>query len=86
MESQSGFEIAEADMRLRGPGDIAGFQQSGMPPLRFLDMSRDYGVILKARDEAFRIDREDPRLLQKDHGKIKEKLQSGYKNTWDIIH
>ncbi len=84
--SSSGFEIAEADLLQRGPGDICGSRQSGLPPLRFLDLARDYQLIQRAREEAMIMEEKDPNFLQKDHLSIKEKLESGYKNTWDIIH
>ena len=50
METTSdGFEIAEADMRLRGPGELLGQQQSGMPSLKFGDLTKDRGLIERAR-------------------------------------
>ncbi len=47
--TQDGFEVAEADLRLRGPGDLLGQNQSGMPPFRFGDLSRDLSLIDRAR-------------------------------------
>ena len=47
-----GFQIAEADLRLRGPGDFLGPQQSGLPPLRFGDLTRDLPLIERARQQA----------------------------------
>ena len=51
-ESNDGFKIAEADMQLRGPGELLGQQQSGMPPLRFGNLVTDAPLILYARDLA----------------------------------
>jgi ATP-dependent DNA helicase RecG len=48
--SSDGFEIAEADLKLRGPGDLLGQNQSGMPPLRFGDLLRDRALIERARE------------------------------------
>jgi len=48
-ETTDGFRIAEADLRLRGPGDFLGRQQSGLPPLRFGDLTRDCSLIERAR-------------------------------------
>lgn len=48
----SGFEIAEHDLRLRGPGDIIGTAQSGLPPLKIATLARDTDLILLARDWA----------------------------------
>lgn len=53
--SNDGFEIAEADMRLRGPGELLGQHQSGMPSLRFGDLLRDRPLIERARELAKRL-------------------------------
>jgi ATP-dependent DNA helicase RecG len=47
--SQDGFAIAEADLRLRGPGELLGQSQSGLPPLRFGDLVNDGALIERAR-------------------------------------
>jgi ATP-dependent DNA helicase RecG len=82
----SGFEVAEADLQIRGPGDITGLKQSGMPDFRFLDISKDYKIIKKAREEAFLIEKQDPDLGDKEYISIKEKIRSKYRSIWDIIH
>ncbi len=51
-ETSNGFEIAEADLRLRGPGELLGQQQSGMPKLRFGDLAADLDLVKKAREIA----------------------------------
>ncbi len=61
-DSSDGFEIAEADLRLRGPGDVLGTQQSGLSELRFVDFLADTALLREARDLADRILTEDPRL------------------------
>ena len=53
--SNDGFEIAEADMRLRGPGEFLGQNQSGMPSLRFGDLLNDRAIIERARELAARL-------------------------------
>jgi len=60
--TQDGFKIAEADLRLRGPGDFLGTKQSGLPEFRFADLMRDTRILLEAREDAFEIVREDPAL------------------------
>jgi ATP-dependent DNA helicase RecG len=47
-ETTDGFRIAEADLKLRGPGDFLGHQQSGLPPLRFADLSTDLDLVERA--------------------------------------
>jgi ATP-dependent DNA helicase RecG len=61
-QSADGFEIAEADLRLRGPGDVLGTLQSGLTELRFADFLADTALLREARDLADRVLAEDPRL------------------------
>jgi ATP-dependent DNA helicase RecG len=60
-ETNDGFEIAEAELKLRGPGDLEGTQQSGMAfDLKIADIARDGQLVQMARDEAQRIIDDDP--------------------------
>ena len=61
-QSSDGFEIAEADLRLRGPGDVLGTQQSGLADLRFTDFLADTALLREARAMADKIIAEDPGL------------------------
>lgn len=61
-QSADGFEIAEADLRLRGPGDVLGTMQSGLSDLRFVDFLADTTLLREARGIADRILDEDPHL------------------------
>lgn len=61
--TNDGFEIAEADLKLRGPGDLEGTQQSGIPiQLKIASLSRDGQILKHARDLAEQILAEDPKL------------------------
>lgn len=63
--TQDGFELAEADMRMRGPGDIEGTQQSGLPvDLHISDLAKDSQILEDARNTAMALLEEDP-LLEK---------------------
>lgn len=84
--THSGFEIAEEDLKLRGPGDIMGYRQSGLPELKFLDIVRDYKIIQRAREEAFNLEKEDPDLSGNEYMLLRKTLQQKYKKIWDIIH
>jgi len=54
-ETNDGFRLAEADLKIRGPGELLGQQQSGMPRLRFGDLTNDLGLIEQAREIACRM-------------------------------
>jgi ATP-dependent DNA helicase RecG len=59
-ESTDGFEIARHDLRIRGPGELLGARQSGLPMLRFADLERDLDLLEAARDAADRLLRDWP--------------------------
>jgi ATP-dependent DNA helicase RecG len=61
-KTSDGFEIAEADLRLRGPGDLLGTAQSGLPPLKLGDVFRDQDLMRLARNAAFLLFERDPEL------------------------
>jgi ATP-dependent DNA helicase RecG len=64
VRTNDGFEIAEVDLELRGPGDVLGTQQSGVPDLKMADLLRDREILSAARYIANRILEEDPALEQ----------------------
>jgi ATP-dependent DNA helicase RecG len=64
VRTNDGFEIAEVDLELRGPGDIMGTQQSGVLELKIADLSKDGPLVAQARDIARTILEKDPRLEQ----------------------
>jgi ATP-dependent DNA helicase RecG len=66
-QTSNGFDIAEADWQLRGPGDLLGTAQSGLPPLRIGNLQRDADLMLLAREAAFAVVGEDPTLEQPAH-------------------
>ena len=66
-KTANGFEIAEADLKLRGPGDILGTAQSGLPPLKIGNLLTDQALMTLARNSAFLIFDRDPKLEMPDH-------------------
>jgi ATP-dependent DNA helicase RecG len=66
-QTTDGFEIAEADLKLRGPGDMLGTAQSGLPPLRLGDLFQDADLMKLARNHAFLILEKDPQLEHPEH-------------------
>ena len=63
-ENTDGFEVARHDLRLRGPGEMLGAKQSGVPMLRFADLSTDVDLLDAARDVADRLLRDNPAAAQ----------------------
>jgi ATP-dependent DNA helicase RecG len=62
VKTNDGFEIAEVDLKLRGPGDLMGTQQSGILNLRIADIVKDAAILKRAREVAFQVLNEDPNL------------------------
>lgn len=75
-ESTDGFYIAEQDLRLRGPGELRGTRQSGMPDLRLGDLASDQAIIEQSRALAKAILEADPYLEQPEHALLKRELQA----------
>jgi ATP-dependent DNA helicase RecG len=67
LENNDGFVIAEEDLKLRGPGQIAGIEQSGYLSLGIADPVRDAGELARARTDAFAVLEADPGLLEPEH-------------------
>lgn len=75
VSTNDGFEIAEVDLQLRGPGDLMGTQQSGLMNLKIADLSKDGQLVVLARESARKILSVDPGLEQPTHAKLREILQ-----------
>ena len=87
-ETNDGFRIAEADLKLRGPGDLEGTQQSGMAfDLKIADIARDGQLVQMARDEAQRIVDEDPTCTSQKYEILWSRLKQLHKTNinWSAI-
>lgn len=87
VKTNDGFEISEVDLKLRGPGDIQGTQQSGLLNLNIADLVRDGQILQYARDIAKDVLKEDPELkLDKNHRLVSTlKDLFGNKINWSRI-
>jgi ATP-dependent DNA helicase RecG len=85
--TNDGFEIAEVDLNLRGPGDILGTQQSGILNLQIADLVKDKDILQLARFEAIQILKSDPYLQDPMHENLKLTYQklTQKKNIWNYI-
>jgi ATP-dependent DNA helicase RecG len=85
--TSDGFEIAEVDLRLRGPGDIMGTQQSGVLNLKIADIIKDKDILQSARFYAKKILKEDQTLSTLENKVILNTYKDlgKYKNIWNYI-
>ncbi len=74
--TNDGFEIAEEDLKIRGPGELAGLRQSGFLHLKYANLETDVSMMSVARDEVSHILSEDPGLLELDHAVIRQVLEA----------
>lgn len=73
-ETDDGFQIAEKDLDIRGPGEFLGTRQSGIPELRFGNIARDFAIMEEARKEAFELVSSDPELMDPHNRYIKRSI------------
>ena len=86
-KTSDGFEIAEVDLKLRGPGDLMGTQQSGVLNLRIADIVKDHDILNIARNAAIDILKSDPSLSLSENLPVKMTYTqlAKYKNIWNFI-
>lgn len=87
VRTNDGFEIAEVDLKLRGPGDLMGTQQSGILSLKIADVVKDRDLLQTARYYAMQILKDDPDLSSVQNRMIKFKMSrmDMFRNKWDYI-
>ncbi|MCB9251839.1 MAG: ATP-dependent DNA helicase RecG [Flavobacteriales bacterium] len=87
VSTTDGFEIANLDLKLRGPGDITGTRQSGILDLKIADLVKDEDLLIKSRLEVERILKSDPDLSSPEHNDLKiwMKFQSKRTKDWGRV-
>ena len=87
VRTNDGFEIAEVDLKLRGPGDLMGTQQSGMLNLKIADIVKDNQILKTARYHAIQLLKDDPRLEKVENAPILSAYSKMMANTtiWNHI-
>lgn len=85
--TNDGFEIAEVDLKLRGPGDLMGTQQSGVLNLRIADIVKDGAILQEARKQALLLIKVDPELKLENNKPIRRTYEQvmRFKNIWSYI-
>ncbi|KUG26434.1 atp-dependent dna helicase recg [hydrocarbon metagenome] len=86
VEHTDGFKLSEIDFKLRGPGNIFGIEQSGFPQLKHADIITDTDLLIKAKEDAFKIIQHDPSLSQLDSQVIKQQLKKNYYTALKFSH
>ncbi|TSA14451.1 ATP-dependent DNA helicase RecG [bacterium] len=84
VETADGFKIAEVDLRLRGPGEIFGIRQSGVPEFRIANLVEDGELIAIARKEAFLLVERDPQLRSPSHRQLRKHFEDQYKDALEL--
>lgn len=86
-KTNDGFEIAEVDLKLRGPGDILGTQQSGILNLQIADLVKDRDILMVAREYAIKLLKEDASMEKPEHQNLRNVFieMSAKKNIWNYI-
>ena len=87
VRTNNGFEIADTDLKLRGPGDLMGTQQSGVLDLKIADLGKDGAILQVAREKAYAILNANPTLDEPQYQKLKTKLDALNTNSiqWQSI-
>ena len=86
VRTQDGFEIAELDLKLRGPGEFFGTKQSGVPELRVANIIRDRSLLELARREANRIvDNTDPEITPQDRETVMQHLRQRWQRRYGLV-
>lgn len=87
VNTNDGFEIAEVDLKLRGPGDIMGTQQSGVLNLQIADLVKDKDILLLARNYAFKVLNDDPSMQKPENNILRMVFMelTKKKNIWNYI-
>ncbi|MGI6013914.1 MAG: ATP-dependent DNA helicase RecG [Oscillospiraceae bacterium] len=74
-KTNDGFQIAEEDLRLRGPGDFFGTQQHGLPEMHIADLCTDVNILKQAQHAAARLLQSDPNLALPEHQLLRQKVE-----------
>lgn len=77
-KTNDGFKIAEYDLEIRGPGEFMGARQSGLPGFKIANLVRDFALLKQARDAAFELLANDPKLQKLENKLVREELLKSY--------
>lgn len=84
VDNRDGFRLADIDFALRGPGNVLGTQQHGLPPLRIADLVRDAAVVEEARRDARTLVEADPELVDPQHDRLQRMAVVRYGKSLEL--
>ncbi len=84
VRSNDGFELSDIDFELRGPGELIGDRQHGLPALHMADLARDRAVLEEARRNAQSLLDADPQLSRPEHAGLRRKVLARYGKTLEL--
>jgi ATP-dependent DNA helicase RecG len=84
-EIEDGFNLAEADLEIRGEGSIFGTRQSGMPDLRVARLIKDFRLLKRAREDAFSLVERDPHLKDPEHLLLRLEVADRFRENLDWL-
>ncbi len=84
-KTSDGFEVAEEDLRLRGPGEFFGTRQHGLPELKVANLIDDFELLRMARRDAFAIVKEDPSLAAPHHQQLRREVLRAYEGRLELL-
>lgn len=82
--TNDGFEIAEMDLNLRGPGQFFGTRQHGLPEFKMADLSKEMALLEQAKDDALALLKEDPKLDKAEHRALRKTLAQKFGSTLSL--
>ena len=82
--TSNGFEIAEEDLSIRGPGEFFGTRQSGIPELKVANILRDAKILEAAKKEAFEIVKKDSTLDKPEHGLLRHAMERKWRDRLEL--
>ena len=84
-ETSDGFKLSEVDLKLRGPGDIFGTRQSGLPELKYGNIVEDAELLFSAKESAFSLIESDPHLAARENNILRKTISRKYREQFKYL-